>query len=43
MLARMGPNLQIGRAGKTEQIDVGAVWELVSQCANQARAQVLIE
>jgi hypothetical protein len=43
MLARIGPDLQISGAGKTDQIDVGAVGELVSQCANQARTQVLIE
>jgi hypothetical protein len=40
---RVGPDLQIGRAGQARQVDVRAVGELVSQCANQARAQVLIE
>jgi len=43
MLARISPDLLIGRAGKTNQVDVGTVGELVSQCANQARAEVLIE
>lgn len=43
MPARIGPDLQVGRAGKANQLDVGAVGELVSQRANQPRAQVLIE
>jgi hypothetical protein len=43
MLARIGPDFEIDRASKTKQIDVGTVGELVSQRANQARAQVLIE
>ena len=43
MLARIGPDFEIGRASKTKQIDVGTVGELVSQRANQARTQVLIE
>ena len=34
MLARIGPDLQIGRIGKTDQVDMRAVGELVSQCAN---------
>src|SRR5271155_2523778 len=29
--------------GKANQVDMGTVGELISQCANEARAQVLIE
>ena len=43
MLARIGPDLLIGRAGKANQVDMGTVGELISQCANEARAEVLIE
>ena len=43
MLACIGPDLQIRRTGKAKQVDMGAVGELISQCANQARAEVLIE
>ena len=39
MLARIGPDLQVRRTGKADQVDVGAVGKLVGQCANQARAQ----
>ncbi len=43
MLPRVSPDLRVGRSGEARQVDVGAVGELVSQCANPARAQVLIE
>lgn len=34
MLARIGPDFQIGRAGKANQTDMGTLGEQISQSAN---------
>ena len=35
VISRISPDLLIGRAGKANQVDMGAVWELISQCATR--------